>query len=152
MANYTDKEKQEVKNLFQSLVVLDQIGIREIVDGIAIPDYSHRAKDVLSASIMQMANCPLTDYMDSAKVTKPGLNQYEEIKAFIFSDLCELLADKDIHDCLKHHINYSAMIMNYEREQVEEVSGWQSMIRLDNAERVADINADDMRRTWSLFV
>ena len=155
MANYTDKEKQEVKNLFQSLVVLGQIGIKEIADGIAIADYSDESKVKLVKAIKQLPNCSVSCYLDTAKSLCPKMDVFSICRMadyLVFSDLCELLDDKDIDSCLKHSIDYPNILEGYERDQADERSGWQSMIHLDNAERVADINADDMRRTWSLFV
>jgi hypothetical protein len=156
MANYTDKEKQEVKNVFQSLAVGGDISIREIVGGLAIPDYNARAMRRLLICIKQLPSSHVPCYLDSARIMLGEgadiLSVCMKADELIFADLCELLTEQDIDSCLRHHIDYSNILEGYERDQAGERSGWQSMIHLDNAERVTDINADDMRRTWSLFV
>jgi hypothetical protein len=151
MATYTNEEKQSVKHLFQSLVVMDQIGIREIVDGLAIPDYNARAKKLLACQMTMLPNCPVVDYRDSVG-TQFTPEADAKMRELMFDDLCELMTDQDIDSCLKHHINYDMFVRNYEREQAEERSGWQSMISLDERSRVKDMTADDTRKTWSLFV
>ncbi|MES2367727.1 MAG: hypothetical protein V4563_17755 [Pseudomonadota bacterium] len=144
MANYSEKDKQAVRNLFQSLVITREIGISEIVDGLALPDYSARAERVIGYFINMLPSFDFDGVWDCAKLEK-GLDSIgDKMAAIAFhDDLCKLLTEQDIHNCLKHHIDFSAMLANYEKEQAEERAGWKSKLDCADMERASDI-----RRTW----
>jgi len=148
---YNESNKETIKNLYQWLVEADETAISEIVDGKPVPAYSARAKTILGHAICMLPSFDFVGALDSAKIEceRTGQELVAVMSATAFhDDLCELMTDHDMHECLKEHINYSAMIDNYEREQVEERAGWKAMIALDERSRVRDMTSDDFRKEW----
>jgi hypothetical protein len=151
--SYTQAEIQKVKNLFQSLCVTGSITIKEIVDGIATANLSKYAEFQLASMInTQIRSYPFACAADNASRDPSPDSILTKMMRYAVAEIPEILSAKEIDSCLRHCIDYSNILMGYEREQAEERAGWQSKIDCDNRERALDAGRDHFTKTWSLFV